>query len=225
VTGVPHRGGRPDAGPALAHRIRPAAGEAEGALVLLHGRGADEHDLFALLDLLDPRRRLLGITPGGPHTHLAPGGRHWYAVPRVGFPDPETFAEGHARLTAFLDGLGLDWSRTILGGFSQGAVMAYAAALGAGRPLPAGVIALSGFIPTVDGWTPRDAVPPGWPVVIAHGTHDPVIPVGFARAARDRLGAAGAEVTYRESPIGHGIDPRLLAALPAFVDRVVPPRA
>ena len=50
-----------------------AAGEPEGALVLLHGRGADEHDLFPLLDLLDPERRLLGITPGGPLA-LPPGG-------------------------------------------------------------------------------------------------------------------------------------------------------
>ncbi|HEX2085512.1 MAG TPA: phospholipase, partial [Solirubrobacteraceae bacterium] len=109
----------------LPHRIRPAAGAPEGALVLMHGRATDENDLFPLLDVLDPRRRLLGVTPGGPH-HLPPGGRHWYAVPRVGYPDPQTFAEGFGALTAFLDGLGLDWSRTILGGFSQGSVMAYA---------------------------------------------------------------------------------------------------
>ena len=64
----------------------------------MHGRGADEHDLFPLLDLLDPQRRLLGVTPGGP-LHLPPGGRHWYVVPRVGYPDPATFAEGYGALT------------------------------------------------------------------------------------------------------------------------------
>ena len=50
----------------LVHRIRPAAGEPEGALVLLHGRGADEHDLLPLLEALDPERRLVGVTPRGP---------------------------------------------------------------------------------------------------------------------------------------------------------------
>ena len=63
----------------IAHLKRPAVGEPEGLLVLLHGRGADERDLFPLLDLLDPERRLLGVTPRGPLS-LPPGGAHWYAV-------------------------------------------------------------------------------------------------------------------------------------------------
>lgn len=207
----------------IAHRIREPEGEPEGALVLTHGRGADEHDLFDLLDLLDPQRRLLGVTPGGPLS-LPPGGRHWYMVPRVGFPDPDTFAEGFSALTGFLDGLGLDWSRTVLGGFSQGTVMSYAAGLGAGRPLPAGIIALSGFLPTVEPWRLRDDIPDGFPVAIGHGSADPVISVDFARDARRRLEAAGADVVYQESPIGHQIDPRFLATLPAWIDGVIPPR-
>ncbi len=208
---------------ALPYRERPAAEEAAGLLVLHHGRGADEHDLFGLLDLLDPQRRLLGITPGGP-LFLPPGGRHWYVVPRVGFPDPDTFAQGFGELTAFLDGLGLDWSRTVLGGFSQGTVMSYATGLGAGRPLPAGIIALSGFIPTVEPWRLREDIPAGFPVAIGHGSADPVIPVDFARDARARIEAAGADVVYQETPIGHQIDPRFLATLPAWIERVVPPR-
>lgn len=205
----------------LPHRLRPAAGEPEGALILMHGRGTSEDDLFPLLDVLDPKRRLLGVTPGGP-LHLPPGGQHWYFVPRVGYPDTDTFAQGFGALTAFLDGLGLDWSRTILGGFSQGTVMSYAVGLGEGRPLPAGIVALSGFIPTVDGWRLRDDVPGGFPVAIGHGTRDPIIPIEFAHAARDRLEQAGADVTYVESAIGHTIDPRFLGGLPEWVDRVVP---
>ena len=65
-------------------RERAAAGEAEGALVLFHGRGADEKDLFPLLDLLDPDRRLVGATPRGPLS-LPPGGAHWYAVHEIGY--------------------------------------------------------------------------------------------------------------------------------------------
>jgi phospholipase/carboxylesterase len=197
----------------LDHRVRPAAGEPEGALVLLHGRGADEHDLFGLLDLLDPKRRLLGLTAGGPLV-LPPGGKHWYVVPRVGFPDPDTFAASYTELARFLDATGVPMHRTILGGFSQGTVMSWALALSPDRPAPAGVIALSGFIPTVPGWEF-----PGRPIraAIGHGSLDPVISVDFGRGARDRLEEASGDVTYHESPIGHQIDPRFLATLPAWI--------
>ena len=104
---------------------RPASGEPEGALVLLHGRGADEHDLYPLLDALDPERRLHGYTPRAPLA-LPPGGAHWYVVPRVGYPDPETFAEGYGALTGWFDALPFAAGEIVLGGFSQGAVMSYA---------------------------------------------------------------------------------------------------
>ncbi|MDP8944163.1 MAG: hypothetical protein M3N16_08615 [Actinomycetota bacterium] len=131
----------------LVHRVRPAAAEPAGALVLLHGRGTSEEDLFALLDALDPERRLVGVAPRGPLS-LPPGGAHWYVVRRVGFPDPETFHATYARAAAWLDALpaalGAPIERTVLGGFSQGAVMSYALGLGRGRPAPAGILALSG---------------------------------------------------------------------------------
>jgi len=190
---------------------RPAAGEPAGALVLLHGRGADEHDLFPLLDALDPERRLHGYTPRAPLA-LPPGGAHWYVVPRVGYPDPVSFAAGYGALTEWFDGLPYRAEDVVLGGFSQGAVMSYALGLGAGRPRPRALLAFSGFIPTVDGWS-ADLEPPLPPIAIAHGTYDPVIPVEFGRVARDTLEAAGAEVRYRESPIEHGIDPETVAEL------------
>ena len=202
----------------LDHRVRPAAGEPEGALILLHGRGADEHDLHPLLDLLDPKRRLVGYTPGGPLS-LPPGGRHWYAVPRVGFPDPDTFFASLERLEAFVEATGVPPEKIVLGGFSQGTAMSYALSLRAGRPSPAALVALSGFIPTVPGFEVDLESRAGLPVAIGHGTQDPVIPVEFARDARERLEAAGADVTYHESPIGHTIDPRFLATIPDVVSR------
>ena len=195
---------------------RPAAGEPEGALVLLHGRGADERDLFPLVDALDPDRRLHGYTPRAPLS-LPPGGAHWYAVPRVGYPDPATFAEGFGALVEWFDALPFPAERIVLGGFSQGAVMSYALGLGKGRPRTAALLAMSGFIPTVDGWAPRDDGLSGFPVAIAHGSLDPVISVEFARDARDRLEAAGAEVLYRESQMPHTIDPRVVPDLQAWV--------
>jgi phospholipase/carboxylesterase len=196
---------------ALVARRREAAGEPQGSLVLLHGRGADEHDLHPLLDLLDPERRLLGVTPGGPLS-LPPGGRHWYVVRQVGSPDPETFRASLAELAPLVEALPRP---LVLGGFSQGCVMSLAL-LGAGVR-PAAVLGLSGFVPSVPGWAlPADLG--GLPVALGHGAADPVIPAHFGRAAAQALEAAGAEVSYTETPgMGHTIDPRLLAELPRLV--------
>jgi phospholipase/carboxylesterase len=189
---------------------RPAAvAQAGGALVLFHGRGADEHDLLPLLDDLDPERRFDGFCPRGPLS-LPPGGAHWYVVPRVGFPDPPTFAEGFAAAARFVDSLPHD--RVVLGGFSQGAVMSLAVGLGRGRPRPAAVVAFSGFVPIVEGWE-LGTEEPFPPVALGHGTFDPVIPVEHAHRSLAALEAAGAEVLYHESPMQHAIDPGFVAEL------------
>jgi len=192
---------------------RPAAGEAAGALVLLHGRGADEHDLFPLLDALDPERRLHGYTPRGPLA-LPPGGAHWYALGGIPTPTREQFDASLAALAELLDGL--PYERIVLGGFSQGCVMSYALALGRGRPRPAALLAMSGFIPRVEGFE-LDLDAPFPPIAIVHGTYDPVIPVEFGRAARDTLESAGAELAYREYPIEHWIDPQAIPLLREIV--------
>ncbi len=193
---------------------RPAEGEPEGTLVLLHGRGADEHDLFPLLDALDPERRLRGLTPGGPLA-LPPGGRHWYRLGGIPTPEAETFWPSFTQLGELLDGL---QEPIVLGGFSQGAVMSYALALGRSpAKRPAALMPLSGFMPSVEGLDLDLTGIEGLPVAIAHGTLDPVIPVEYSRAARDALAAAGADVAFHESPVGHTIDPQNIAALRGFV--------
>jgi len=185
--------------------------------VLFHGRGADEADLYPLLDILDPERCLFGVTPRGP-LKLPPSGGHWYAVRRVGYPDLQTFRSTYHLVSAWLDalaeGLRIPPERIVLGGFSQGAVMSYALGLGATRPRPAALIALSGFIPTVEGFE-LDLGRPLPPIAIGHGTYDPVISVDFARQARHLLEKAGADVRFRESPLTHAVDP-------AFLDELVP---
>jgi phospholipase/carboxylesterase len=200
---------------------RPASGDPEGALALLHGRGVDEHDLAPLFDELDPERRLLGVAPRGPLALPGSPGAHWYIVRRVGYPDPDSFAEAYRRLGEWLARLsessGIPPGRTALGGFSQGAVMAYALALGEGRPPPAAILAMSGFVPVVPGWTPDLRARRGLPVAIVHGTLDPVIGIEFAREARELLERAGLDVSYRESPIGHGVDPASLPELAGWL--------
>jgi phospholipase/carboxylesterase len=198
-------------------RERPAAGDSAGALVLFHGRGADENDLFPLLDVLDPDRRFDGFTPRGP-LRLPPGGAHWYVVPRVGYPDPPTFAASYGEVSDWLDGL--PHERVVLGGFSQGCVMALALGLGVGRPRPAAIAGFSGFIPVVEGWE-LDTGRPLPPVALGHGTFDPVIPVEFGRRARDLLVAAGADVLYEEYPLPHTLDPGYLVVVRDWLrDRV-----
>lgn len=211
---------------APAFRERPAAGEASGLLVLHHGRGTDEHDLLPLADALDPAQRLHVVTPRAPLQIAGWPGNHWYLVPRVGYPDADTFRAAYALLSEFHDELwrrtGVPPARTVLGGFSMGSVMSYALALGADRPAPAGILAFSGFIPTVDGWQPQLADRSAVRACIAHGRNDPVISVDFAHSAREQLNAAGLDVEYHEFAGGHEIDPSQIPAARQWLAAVVP---
>jgi phospholipase/carboxylesterase len=208
---------------ALTARVRPAAGEPEGALVLFHGRGADEHDLFPLLDALDPEQRLVGAAPRGPLS-LPPGGAHWYALGGIGTPEATTFHASFVAASEWLDGFlaehGVGHDRLVLGGFSQGGVMAYALGLGKGRPRPAALVAFSSFIPTVEGFE-LDLSPPLPPIAIGHGTLDPVIGVEWGRRARALLEQAGAEVLYRETPMYHQIDPEFAREVSDWLRSIV----
>jgi phospholipase/carboxylesterase len=205
----------------LIFRERPADGVAKGLLVLHHGRGTDEHDLFGLADLFDPRHRLLVVTPRAPLPFPGSPGYAWYQLAEVGFPHPESFRASYSELAAFHDSLwertGLTAAQTILGGFSMGTVMSYALGLGGDRPQPAGILAMSGFMPTVEGWEPSLADRTDLRAFITHGTSDPVIDVSFAHAARAVLQNAGLRVEYHESPAAHHIDPRVLPLITHWV--------
>ena len=202
-------------------RERPAAGEPQGTLVLLHGRGADEHDLYPLLDALDPERRLHGITPRGPLS-LPPGGAHWYRLGGIPTPDADTFWPSFELLAGVLDGL---QEPLVLGGFSQGAVMSWALTLGRGAAKrPEAIVALSGFMPRVDGLELDLTGLEDFPAAIGHGAYDDIIPVEFSREARSLLETAGASVLYREYPLPHTIDPGFIPELQALVAAAVEPK-
>lgn len=211
---------------ALAYLERPAAAAPAGLLVLHHGRGTEESDLLGLADALDPERRLRVVTPRAPLSLPGSPGYHWYLVPRVGYPDPETFYAARAALADLHDRLweetGVGPEGTVLGGFSMGSVMSYAMALGADRPAVAGILAFSGFVPVVDGWEPALADRQTTRAFIAHGRRDPIMEVGFAQRARDLLAGGGLEVTYRESDVGHQIDPAHLADATAWLGETLP---
>jgi phospholipase/carboxylesterase len=205
----------------LVYRERLARRNAAGLIVLHHGRGSDEEDLLPLADALDPHQRLHVVTPRAPLSLSGGPGYHWYLVPRVGYPDPDSFAAAYRALALFHDELWnrfeLGPERTVLGGFSMGSVMSYSLGLGPDRPAPAGILAFSGFVPTVDGWAPQ--IPRSTKAFIAHGRSDPIMGVEFARAARRLLEDAGMEVEYRESEVGHTIDPGSITAAASWLER------
>jgi phospholipase/carboxylesterase len=210
----------------LFHLERAADGEADGLLVLHHGRGTDERDLIGLADLLDPQRRLRVVTPRAPLQLPGSPGYHWYLVPRVGHPDRESFEAARAALAELHDGLweetGTGPGPTVLAGFSMGAVMSYAMGLGADRPAVAGILAFSGFVPTVEGWGPSLADRTDTRAFVSHGRRDPVIGIEFAERARELLSEGGLDLTYRESDLGHQIDPAHLREASAWLDEVLP---
>jgi phospholipase/carboxylesterase len=196
-------------------------------VVLHHGRGADERDLLGLADALDPQRRLHVVTPRAPLTLAGSPGFHWYLVPRVGYPDPKTFHSARAALAELHDGLwektGIEPARTILGGFSMGSVMSYAMAFSEELQAVAGVLAFSGFVPTLEDWRPQLEDRQGTRAFVAHGRRDPIMDIDFARRARELLEVGGLEVEYHESEVAHQIDPVHLEAAGTWLGRVLPP--
>jgi phospholipase/carboxylesterase len=177
--------------------LPPAQPGPSRTLVLLHGFGADEHDLLPLARELDPRLRTISLQAP---IALEGGGRAWYRLEQtpggIAF-DPEEVAEGETAALEAIEEVARKYPRPILAGFSQGAGMALSAALR--KPeLAAGVLALSAVPPRE---APQAAA--GLRAFLAHGAQDPLIPVELGRATRDLLSRLGAEVTYREYPMGH----------------------
>jgi phospholipase/carboxylesterase len=180
---------------------RPAAGEPAGAIVFLHGYWGVPEEFAAFLDKLDPGRRLHGFLPQAP-SHVGEGRYSWDG--------------SGAELEEWFDALPLPPGRIVAGGWSQGTRRAYRLALAAGRPRPAGLLALGGSLD--DDVELERPLPP---VLIAHGTNDEPVPVAHARAARARLVEAGADVRYFETAIDHRIDPEVVPELRRFVAEVL----
>ncbi len=201
----------------LPHRTAaPRAGEApHPCLLLLHGRGADEHDLLDLAALLDPR--LLGVSVRAPLP--APGlpGYQWHDSLGAGRPEPVSMLRSLGTLRSVLAALpgacAADPTRLFVLGFSQGAAMALA--LGCAEPeAVAGTIALSGYWPPVA----RAEGLRGRPVFVGHGRDDAVVPPALGRAVRDALAGAGAELEYHgEYAAGHGIVPEEMGDVAAWL--------
>lgn len=201
----------------LKHLVRESVGAGRmppPLLLLLHGVGSDEHDLFALAPYLDAR--FLVVSARAP-VALDYGGYGWFRIdftPRGMVADVEQARESLGMLPGFVDELvetyGADAGRVYLLGFSQGAMMGLALTLT--RPeIIAGLVAMSGRLPreAIEVEPDPEALK-GKPVLVTHGLYDPVLPVENGRGIRDRLAALPVELTYREYPMQHEVSPESL---------------
>lgn len=189
------------------------AGEKHPTVIMLHGLGADEHDLAGLAQYLDSR--LLTISVRAPFT-LEWGGYKWYDFREAGMPDPVLFTESCDNLTQFISDALRHYpvmhSQLYLLGFSMGTVMSLAMALS--RPeLFRGVVANSGYLSEEKQLHYRWNELGNTDFFVAHGLFDQVIPVQASRMIKERFEAAGKEIEYHEFPMAHEISSESLNAM------------
>jgi phospholipase/carboxylesterase len=203
---------------ALHHITRdPRQGPREGApmLVLLHGVRSNEQDLIGLAPALDPRFFI--VSARAPLT-LGPGAYGWYHVeftPTGYIIDEDEAEAGRAAVLRFIDELvsayPVDRNRVYLMGFSQGCIMSLSAALSQPRSF-AGAVGMSGRLldRTLGVIAPKEELN-GLPLMVVHGTRDPVIPIEYGRAIRDQVGALPVDLTYREYEMAHHVTDQSMA--------------
>ena len=203
----------------LVHLVRQPSVEGDGSapplLLLLHGVGSNEHDLFGLAPYLDGRFLIISVR--APNT-LEPGSYAWFDVEftsRGPVIDPAQAEASRNALIAFLGEAvttyGADPKQVYLMGFSQGAIMSASVALT--RPdLVAGVVLMSGrILPEIQPMIAPAGSLEGLPFLVVHGTADTILPIANGRASRQLLSSLPVELTYHEYPMGHEINQESLS--------------
>lgn len=190
---------------------------AKGAIVALHGWGANCDDLISLAPLVG-LRDYQWICPEAPFNHPMPDGKMWYDLQSL---DTEGLAHSCELLSQFLEDLppmtGIPLSKTFLLGFSQGGAMTLD--VGLGFPL-AGLIALSGYLHITEAELQEltGGTKPNFPpILVAHGTQDQVVPIGVAHNTRDVFARLGIEVEYAEYEMAHEIRPETCDRIQQFI--------
>lgn len=199
------------------------AGNGDPLVVLIHGRGADATDLAPLATLIGGDRPYRFILPDAPRRFApAPGMEFGYTWFDGYPPEPASVRESREKFATFLDEIQqryeADSSRTVLCGFSQGALMALDAGLRSATQI-AGIVALSGGIDEAN--LPADVIMSKPPVLMIHGSEDEMIPIELARHTRRMLQNAGVEPAFHEMPIGHEITEEEIEMISRFVRSIL----
>ena len=196
-------------------------GECERLLVLLHGYGATPDDIAGIASHADPDGRYFVLSPRGP-IEVAGGGASWYDFDDAWRADPKSFAATLDSLDRLIgsvcERLGIERSKVIVGGFSQGAGMAAWLAYATPEPSrPEGLWACGTIVDVAD--TPLDlSAAEGTRALILAGRNDPNVPLERSRGQAQRLAAAGVDVTLSEHDGGHGLSMAMLSDMAMWLD-------
>jgi len=214
-------------------------GGGEGpVVVLLHGFGAPGDDLVPLWRAVDVPREVRWVFPAAPLSLPSMGfgmeSRAWWMIDVLALEraiaageardlsgeHPEGLDEALAQVLEMLDALDAELSpgALVLGGFSQGAMLALDVALHTEREL-AGLVQLSGTLLDEAEWSPRLPARGGLPVLQSHGRADPLLPFSMAERLRDLLAGAGLEVDFVPFSGGHEIPGPVISRLEALICR------
>ena len=203
----------------ITRQPRKKTAGASPAIILLHGRGADENDLMGLSSHLDERLMVFSVRAPYPFEF---GGYTYFQLSDEGKADPVMFGESYRRLMKFIDDVAsmtdVDPKRLYLLGFSMGTIMSYALSLTHPERF-AGVIAQSGFIRTHPDLVFQWRNLGGCAFIITHGVADPVIPVRLARDANEMFRESNAEFEYKEYQMGHEISEESLADVSGWLTK------
>ena len=204
------------------------------SVIWLHGLGADGYDFVPIVRELEglgaPRVRY--VFPHAPQMPVTINGGHvmsaWYDILGTDLVRREDAAGIRASQGAVEALIGREVergtprSRIVLAGFSQGGAIALHAGLRQAEPLAA-LIALSTYLPLSDVFDgERHAASAKTPIFMAHGTADPVVPIGRGHASRDLLKKLGADLTWHEYPMQHSVCGDEVGDIAAFLRRVLP---
>jgi phospholipase/carboxylesterase len=201
----------------LVHLVRQPKNEAGAPplLILLHGIGSNEHDLYGLAPFLD--ERFLIISVRAPNT-LGPGSYAWFEAdftPQGPVINPAQAEASRKTLIAFLNEAvtthGADPERVYLMGFSQGAIMSATVAL-TQPELVAGAVLMSGrILPEIRPLIASSEELTSLPILVVHGTSDMVLPITYGRDSRELLSSLPVDLTYHEYPMGHEVSQESLS--------------
>lgn len=205
----------------LQHRLRRAESSSRPPLLLLlHGVGSNEDDLFGLLPWLDPRYTVVSARAPLPY----PPGYGWFPLefrPEGLYLDEAVALETGETLAAFIrechERYGTDPERTVLMGFSQGAVMSLLLLLTQPALVSATVLMSGRLLPQAAARAAHYMELVGKPVFVAHGVYDSIIPIDKGREIKEELERYPVLLTYKEYPMGHEVSPRSMTDIQAFL--------
>ena len=208
----------------LVHRSRPGSVESDApAVVLIHGRGANERDLLPIAAQLPEELHVLSVR--APDQMRGPDSYTWYDLDlsagglHASQPDPEGFRRSLDLLHEFIDGAieayDLDPDRIGLLGFSQGAITSLAALLEQPDAYR-WVVALNGYLAESHAAKAENAAEK--PIFIGCGSTDQVIPPERVQNAAEKLQAAGSEVRFETYNVGHGTTPTEISDVVAWLE-------